>query len=196
MGIIMQKNNEISPASNSPVEFNNMREQQSWGNESDSIIEGDIIRGTRKMNINSNNMNLTLSDLSEENEGLVDYNRNSWGLTSYKNSEGGASSEEKKETETPKSDSPKDDDKEKTDESPKENSYFSEGGNQEENDLLNLKNLDTVRETSISEQYTESNVQNHERFLKLLDNVEENELNSEHYMDGGAKKNRKKSKRR
>merc|ERR1711916_164459 len=165
MGIIMEKNNEISPASNSPVEFNNMRNEHEWNNETESIIEGDIIHGTRKMNLNSNNLNLTISDLSDENEGLVEYNRNSYGLTTDKNSIGGASTEEKKntpDTETPKTDG--------TPSSPKkENSYFSEGGNSE---LLNLKNLDSIRETSISEQYTEANVENHKRFLDMLDNVE------------------------
>merc|ERR1711916_36206 len=185
MGIIMEKNNEISPASNSPVEFNNMRNEHEWNNETESIIEGDIIHGTRKMNLNSNNLNLTISDLSDENEGLVEYNRNSYGLTTDKNSIGGASTEEKKNTpdtetpksETPKSETPKTADKEtetpKTDGTPsspkKENSYFSEGGNSE---LLNLKNLDSIRETSISEQYTEANVENHKRFLDMLDNVE------------------------
>merc|ERR1711918_93821 len=116
------------------------------------------------------------------------------GLTSNHFSEGGADSEsEKKDTpksDTPKSDTPKSDTpKSDTPKSgtPKEGSAFSEGGG----DLLDLKRFSDIRETTISDHYTEGNAQNHEKFLNLLDNISEQEINSEMYMDGGARKKKK-----
>merc|ERR1712167_134379 len=159
---INNMNSEISATSNSPVEFDNLREN-----------------------------NLVMSEeQTESEENLFRSNRNEWGLTSNNFSEGGADSEsEKKDTEkseeTPKSDTPKSDTP-KSD-TPKEGSAFSEGGG----DLLDLKRFSDIRETTISDHYTEGNAQNHEKFLNLLDNISEQEINSEMYMDGGARKKKK-----
>merc|ERR1712072_753363 len=134
------------------------------------------------MNMRDND-NDELSDGSDDSnnsdERLFRSNRNEWGLTSNNFSEGNASSEEKKDTpksDTPKSDTPKSDtpasDTPKSDEKPKNESAFSEGGG----DLLDLKRFSDVRETTISDHYTEGNTQNHEKFLNLLDNISEEEL--------------------
>merc|ERR1712072_1413305 len=117
---------------------------------------------------------MVLSDGSEEmndtDEQLFRSNRNDFGLTSNNFTEGNVSSEsDKKDTpDTPKSDTPKSDTP-KSD-TPKE-SAFSEGGG----DLLDLKQFSDVRETTISDHFTEG------------------KLNSSQYnMDGGAKKKKNK----
>merc|ERR1712022_104270 len=171
---INNMNSEISATSNSPVEFDNIRNKKAYTNETESVIEGQVIRGTRKMNLRENNLVMS-EEQTETDENLFRSNRNEWGLTSNNFSEGGADSESEKK-DTPKSDT------QKSDTEKKEGSAFSEGGG----DLLDLKRFSDVRETTISDHYTEGNTQNHEQFLNLLDNISEQEINSEMYMDGGA----------
>merc|ERR1711918_322635 len=156
---INNMNSEISATSNSPVEFDNIRNKKAYTNETESVIEGQVIRGTRKMNLRENNLVMS-EEPTESEENLFRSNRNEWGLTSNNFSEGGADSESEKK-DTPKSDTPKSDteksDTEKSDTEKKE-SAFSEGGG----DLLDLKRFSDVREITISDHYTEGNTQNHE----------------------------------
>merc|ERR1711871_1216744 len=161
---INNMNSEISATSNSPVDFDNIRNKKAYTNETESVIEGQVIRGTRKMNLRDNTLVMS-EEPSESEENLFKSNRNEWGLTSNNFSEGGADSESEKkdDSETPKSETNKSD----TDKSEENNSAFSEGGG----DLLDLKRFSDIKETTISDNYTEGNINNHEKFLNLLDNI-------------------------
>merc|ERR1712022_97045 len=105
---------------------------------SNSVIEGQVIRGTRKMNLRENNLVMS-EEQAETDENLFRSNRNEWGLTSNNFSEGGADSEsEKKDTpksDTPKSDTPKSD----TPKSDTENSDTEKSDTEKRKEVLSLK---------------------------------------------------------
>jgi hypothetical protein len=133
----------ITATSNTPKNINDLSEKnmtesqsQNFVTESDSVMEGNIIRGTRKI---AHSENIDLSQVSSESEAVK---RNEFGLTTENNDS--------------------------------ENSDIVES-------ILENEALTSIRESSI-ESNSNDNVKDHNELLNALEE-----------MDGGAKKNKKKS---